>query len=551
MIRKHVPPALLCCLVISFGPAALGDDWPTYRHDVRRSGISSEQLKPPLTERWAFTPTHPPAPAWGDPQPKPVEHVLELPRLRFDDAFHVAVVEGMVYFGSSADSKVYAMDLRTAAPRWEFCTDGPVRLAPTVWKRKVYVGSDDGCVYCLDARDGRLIWKFRAAPADQRILGNGKMISVWPVRTGVAIDDGTAYFAAGVFPAEGLYLYAVDAADGKLVWRNDTYADGGQAGISPQGNLVASSDRLFVPACRTMPAGFDRKTGRFLFHRNLSWRLTGLFGGTSYQLAGGILFGGTEQVLGTNESTGQLAVAELLPANKPSTGARQLIVGQDMLYLLTGKELIASDRKSWIEIRGRMTQLKLRVSSLGRQRSVLGQKEREFQKRREAQETPGGKLPPRTGAHEAVLKQIAEVTKQINQANAEYKELAKRQDEPTRWRAPFDGSDSLIMAEGMLLAGGADVVTAFEAAGGKPLWSGKVNGRARGLAVANGHVVVSTDKGGIHCFVSGQGGAAKEVKPETADAPFPKDMPTEAHEKLAARLVGKSGVRRGYALILG
>ncbi len=543
--------SVVVCMAGFWGADARGDDWPTYRHDVRRSGISSEKIEAPLSAQWVFTATHPPEHAWGDPQPKPVERVLELPRLRFDDAFHVAAVGEMIYFGSSADNKVYALDAKTGEIRWEFCTDGPVRLAPTVYEGKVYVGSDDGWVYCLDAQDARPVWKFRAAPADRKLLGNGKMISVWPVRTGVAVDAGVAYFGAGVFPADGLYLYAVGAADGKLIWKNDSYADGGKAGISPQGCLVASKERLFVPACRTMPAGFDRKTGRFLFQRNLSWRLTGLFGGTSYQLAGGILFGGTEQVIGSNEASGHLAVAELLPARKPSTGTRQLIAAEDKLYLLTGKELVASDRRSWIGIRGRMTQLKLRVSSLGRQRSTLGGKERALQKQREARKTPGGKLAPRTRDHEAVLKQIADVTRQVNEANAEFRELAKKQGEPTKWTSPFAGSDSLIMTGGMLLAGGPGVVTAFEAAGGKPLWSGKVNGKARGLAVAGGRVLVSTDNGGIHCFASGRGGAAKEVKPETADEPFPKDMPTEAHEKLAARLVGDSGVRRGYALILG
>jgi hypothetical protein len=69
-------------------------DWPTYRGDVRRGGIAGEPIKPPLSAEWFFTTTHPPAPAWGDPQAKPVEDLLELPRLRFDDAFHVTAAKG-------------------------------------------------------------------------------------------------------------------------------------------------------------------------------------------------------------------------------------------------------------------------------------------------------------------------------------------------------------------------------------------------------------------------------------------------------------------------
>ncbi len=60
--------ALAACI-----PSVLGDDWPAYRHDVRRSGVSSEKFAMPLSEQWVFTPTFPPSHAWGDPQPKAVQ----------------------------------------------------------------------------------------------------------------------------------------------------------------------------------------------------------------------------------------------------------------------------------------------------------------------------------------------------------------------------------------------------------------------------------------------------------------------------------------------
>ena len=47
------------------------------------------------------------------------------------------------------------------------------------------------------------------------------MISRWPIRTGVLVDRNTAYFGAGVFPHETIYLCAVDARDGTLVWYFD------------------------------------------------------------------------------------------------------------------------------------------------------------------------------------------------------------------------------------------------------------------------------------------------------------------------------------------
>ena len=72
--------------------------------------------------------------------------------------------------------------------------------APTIWQDKVYFGSDDGFVYCLRAGDGGEQWKFHAAPDEGKVLGSGKMISLWPVRTGVLVDDGTAVHRRRHFP---------------------------------------------------------------------------------------------------------------------------------------------------------------------------------------------------------------------------------------------------------------------------------------------------------------------------------------------------------------
>lgn len=42
--------------------------------------------------------------------------------------------------------------------KWSFFTEGPVRLAPAIFDDKVYVGPDDGVVYCLKSENGDLVW---------------------------------------------------------------------------------------------------------------------------------------------------------------------------------------------------------------------------------------------------------------------------------------------------------------------------------------------------------------------------------------------------------
>ena len=137
-------------------PAA---DWPTYRHDNARSGRTDEGPPLPLSQHWVFKPLHGPRPAWGEPNPRPSGGwygLTELRRVHFDDAFHTVAAGGAVFFASSADGKVYCLDLHTGALRWAAPTGAPVRLAPTVWNGRVYIGSDDGWVYCFGASDGRL-----------------------------------------------------------------------------------------------------------------------------------------------------------------------------------------------------------------------------------------------------------------------------------------------------------------------------------------------------------------------------------------------------------
>ncbi|MBM4079061.1 MAG: hypothetical protein FJ278_05120 [Planctomycetes bacterium] len=70
------------------------------------------------------------------------------------------------------------------------------------------------------------------------------------------------------------------------------------------------------------------------------------------------------------------------------------------------------------------------------------------------------------------------------------------------WRTDSACFHSLILAGDALIAGGANEVAAFSAADGQKLWQSPVDGNAHGLAVASGSLLVSTDRGSIHCFRS-------------------------------------------------
>jgi outer membrane protein assembly factor BamB len=217
------------------------EDWPTWLHDNQRSGTAPRELPLPLAAAWTYRPRHAPQPAWPPPARQDFwNRKYDLaPRVVFDRAFHVVVAGERVYFGSSADDRVTCLDLAGGKCRWSFFAEGPIRLAPTVAEGRVLVGSDDGAAYCLDAADGKCLWTSRPAPADRRIPGNERIISVTPVRTGVLVAGGTANFCAGMFPLEGVWRAEVDLRTGRTLAVE-------QVAASAQGYIQLLNDRLMV-----------------------------------------------------------------------------------------------------------------------------------------------------------------------------------------------------------------------------------------------------------------------------------------------------------------
>ncbi|MBI3824145.1 MAG: PQQ-binding-like beta-propeller repeat protein [Planctomycetes bacterium] len=253
---------LIAAIVIVIIPGSvLAGDWPMWRYDANRSGTSPDDLPAKLYPHWVRE-YMPLKPAWPDQD-----------KMQFD-IVREPVVEGQtLYINSSRYDAVRALDTQTGAEKWTFFADGPVRFAPVAWEGKVYFSSDDGYLYCLQGDTGKLLWKFRGGPSDRKILGNERLISTWPARGAPVITDGKVYFAASIWPFMGTFIHAVDARTGAAVWTND--GDGSTymkqphntdsfAGVAPQGPLVAIGNRLIIPGGRSVPAAFDRRTGKMI-----------------------------------------------------------------------------------------------------------------------------------------------------------------------------------------------------------------------------------------------------------------------------------------------
>jgi len=512
MIEKQLVAGLVCVVALIF--PAVAEDWPTYGHDTYRSGTTDEPIQPPLIEIWRYQSLQPPQPAWPDPAVHDFAVKggrIHRPRAIYDRAFHTSISGGLVFFGSSADDRIVALDAGTGVERWSFTTGGPVRLAPAVVKGRVYAGSDDGCVYCLNAADGAPIWKYSPAPDARWIPGNGRIISACPIRTGVAWKDGVVYFGAGLFPEEGVYLCALDARSGREIWKvspdpmdfirrfSSEKADRRFA-LSPQGYLLASDRKLYIPTGRTSPVAVNLATGEI----EGMLECPGGEGGTYALLTRDTIVSGPGTRLSAFDAVTQEPVATF--------PGRCILVQGETSYLLSDEWIAALDRAKYRENVARQNDLRKQRRRLRDAIKTMAETERA-----------------------AATQELAGVEKAL-------KEL--RGSEYT-WQKPCPESYAMILAGGLLIVGSENEVRALRSSDGETVWSSSVDGKAYGLAAANGKLLVSTDTGVIHCFAAGP---APGSVPSTLPA-YPKAI---AEVTAAASFVIKTaGGRQGYCLDLG
>jgi len=218
-------------------------DWPTYRGDNYRSSSSRSNVPGEVEKRWEFQPK-----ARFSPSPP-------------------TTAGGLIFLGGN-DCRVRAIDAGTGKERWTFFTAGQVRLPPSVWKGQAFVGCADGFVYALEAATGRLLWRFRAAPAERKIMVYGSLSSTWPVNSGVLVEDGVAYAAAGIINYDGTHVYALDAITGRIQWQNNTSGHLNRdlrEGPSVQGGLALVGNKLLLAAGNvTSPGAYRLSDGKCL-----------------------------------------------------------------------------------------------------------------------------------------------------------------------------------------------------------------------------------------------------------------------------------------------
>jgi outer membrane protein assembly factor BamB len=174
-------------------PAPGSGEWPTYRCDPARSGATPDAVPPKLRTAWKQS--------------------------LGESLTAVTVADGRLFLSAAESNTIHCLDAGSGKRLWQCAVGGRVDSPPTIHRGRVIFGSADGRVYCLRASDGALVWRFRAAPRERRIVARDRVESAWPVHGSVLVEEGSVYFAAGRSSNldGGIHVCRLDVGTGRLL----------------------------------------------------------------------------------------------------------------------------------------------------------------------------------------------------------------------------------------------------------------------------------------------------------------------------------------------
>ena len=220
--------------------------WPQWRRDTGRRGWSEETIAtdPKLVWRKQCE--------LGE-VPELLRSQWRADGVAIGPITQASVAEGVLVFAETHRQTVVALDPASGEERWRAPVDGRIDSQPTIHNGAVYVGTRNGWVYCLARDSGELVWKFFAAPADDRIVVNGQLESVWPVFGAVPVDERGVVVVAGRHTDTdgGMLWRQLDPATGEALAGG--WLGGGEAATTKAANWPRKLPIQLRPMQNTVP----------------------------------------------------------------------------------------------------------------------------------------------------------------------------------------------------------------------------------------------------------------------------------------------------------
>ncbi len=191
-------------------------------------------------------------------------------------------VEDTIIFGSN-DGNVYCIDAANGDLEWKYKTAAEIIATPAIRNDRVYIGSLDGTFVSLDVGDGDTAWKYNtgspilatARVTEERVFfGTGDFTMhalecdsgtpLWTFETGRLIKMQPAYKDGKLyFGSWDGYFYCLDAAKGSEVWKKQISERMLFAPATSSPNIVG--DNVIFVSHNYVTHCLDTKTGKELW----------------------------------------------------------------------------------------------------------------------------------------------------------------------------------------------------------------------------------------------------------------------------------------------
>jgi outer membrane protein assembly factor BamB len=213
-----------------------------------------------------------------------------------------AVVDGRVYVGSN-DGKIYCLNSSTGSFLWSYTTGAIGYSSPAVINGKVFIGTINGTVYCLNATEGTKIWEYTTSGQvwSSPIVTNGKVYIgsgnsnvyclnavtgawIWNYTTGGIVYSSPAVVDGRLYV--GSYdknVYCLNAVTGAWIWN---YTTGGIVYSSP----CVVNNKVYVGSLDKRLYCLDATTGAYVW----DYLTNGTIGSSPAVSGGRVYFGSDE-----------------------------------------------------------------------------------------------------------------------------------------------------------------------------------------------------------------------------------------------------------------
>jgi outer membrane protein assembly factor BamB len=250
------------------------EPWPTFGYDIQRTKSAGYRHRPPYKRLWRLdahdTLEYPPSVAYGNVyvaqqkglffalNGKTGKPVFKTKNFKRCAASSPTLANGVVYQSymdwvgdlsnpcpqdaSNPTGFLIAMNARTGRPKWRFNAQ-PIESTPLLRNGKLYVGSWDGNVYAIRAKNGRKVWQYG---------------------TGDRVNTSPAYFKGRIYIAnDSGTLYAINAGSGQLAWSASEATEFFYA------TPVAAYGRIYIGSTDGTMYAYGAKTGNLLWAKPL------------------------------------------------------------------------------------------------------------------------------------------------------------------------------------------------------------------------------------------------------------------------------------------